>query len=65
VDPLVATLEPRLRALLAAVEGGRDTVAALVRGGDDARAVLTALTELELAGLLRRAAGGRYVRVAR
>lgn len=64
-DPAVAALEPGLRGLLGAVEGGRDTVAALVRGGEDARAVLTALTELELLGLLRRAAGGRYVRVAR
>lgn len=64
-DPAVAALEPALRDLLDKVEGGRDTVAALLQRGGDARAVLTALTELELLGLLRRAPGGRYVRVAR
>ncbi|HEU4977989.1 MAG TPA: DNA-processing protein DprA [Solirubrobacteraceae bacterium] len=63
-DPAVAGLEPRLRAVLGSVEGGRDTVAALAAAGQDARAVLGALTELELLGLLRRAPGGRYVRVA-
>jgi DNA processing protein len=62
-DPAYAGLEPRLRDLLDAVEAGRDTVAALSTPGGNARGVLTGLTELELRGLLRRVAGGRYVRV--
>jgi DNA processing protein len=62
-DPARAALDAPLRALLDAVEGGRDTVAALAARGDDPRAVLTGLTELELLGLLRRVAGGRYLRV--
>lgn len=58
-------LSPALRGLLRRVEDGRDTVAALAAGPDEARHVLAALTELELLGLLRRDGGGRYVRRAR
>jgi hypothetical protein len=46
---------------LRAVAGGRDTLAALAGAPDQAQATLAALTELELAGRLRRVAGGRYV----
>lgn len=54
-------LEPRLRGLLGAVADGRDTLAALVDAPDNVGPTLAALTELELLGHLRRAAGGRYV----
>ncbi len=54
-------LDPRLAAVLDAVAGGADTVARLARGRDDAERALAALTELELLGCVRRAAGGRYV----
>jgi DNA processing protein len=57
-----AGLEPRLADLLDAVESGRDTVAALAGHPAEAGAIVAGLTELELLGLLRRAAGGRYVR---
>jgi DNA processing protein len=57
-----AGLEPRLADLLDAVEAGRDTVAALAGHPAEADAIVAGLTELELLGLLRRAAGGRYVR---
>ena len=59
-----AGLEPRLADLLDAVEAGRDTVAALAGHPAEAAAIVAGLTELELLGLLRRAAGGRYVRAA-
>jgi DNA processing protein len=58
-----AALPARLRAVLGAVEAGRDTVAALVEGGEEASAAMAALTELELLGLLARRPGGRYGRV--
>jgi DNA processing protein len=61
---LSQALEPRLRSLLAGVEQGRATVDALASETTDAREVLSGLTELELLGLVRRAAGGRYVRCA-
>ena len=55
-------LEPRLRTLLGAVADGRDTLAALAVACPPTSApTLAALTELELLGHLRRAAGGRYV----
>jgi DNA processing protein len=60
-----AGLEPRLASLLRAVAGGRDTVAALAGAPDQAQSTLSALTELELLGRLRRAPGGRYVVVPR
>jgi DNA processing protein len=61
---LAQALEPRLRRLLAAVEQGGETVDALAGDADEAGEVLSGLTELELLGLVRRAAGGRYVRTA-
>jgi DNA processing protein len=54
-------LEPRLKATLEDVGAGRDTQAKLTAGEEDAGAVLTALSELELMGLLARGDGGRYV----
>lgn len=54
-------LDPRLRDLLGAVADGRDTLAALVDAPGNVGPTLAALTELELLGHLRRAAGGRYV----
>ena len=57
----VLHLEPRLRALLGEVADGRDTLAALACAPAEVAPTLAALTELELLGHLRRAAGGRYV----
>jgi DNA processing protein len=56
-------LEPRLAGLLDAVERGLD-VDAIVRAGADIGDVLAGLTELELLGLVRRGAGGAYIRAA-
>jgi DNA processing protein len=58
-----AGLESRLRVLLADVEDGRDSVAALSSTAEEARAVTVALAELEMLGLVRRRPGGRYGRV--
>jgi DNA processing protein len=63
-SPRAPALEPRLAAVLEAVGGGADTVARLARGPDEAERALAALTELELLGCVRRAAGGRYVVMA-
>jgi DNA processing protein len=60
-EATVLHLEPRLRALLGAVADGRDTLAALAQVPTEVAPTLAALTELELMGHLRRAAGGRYV----
>jgi DNA processing protein len=60
-EAAVLHLEPRLRVLLGAVADGRDTLAALARVPAEVAPTLAALTELELLGHLRRAAGGRYV----
>jgi DNA processing protein len=60
-DPAPLHLPPRLRDLLGEVADGRDTLAALTRFPSDVHPTLAALTELELLGHLRRAAGGRYV----
>jgi DNA processing protein len=60
-DPAPLHLPPRLRDLLGEVADGRDTLAALTRSPSDVHPTLTALTELELLGHLRRAPGGRYV----
>jgi DNA processing protein len=57
-------LEPGLRRLLAAVEEGRGTLAALATSPEQARVVLAGLGELELRGLVRRGFGGSYERVA-
>ena len=59
-----ASLEPRLAELLAAVERGEGSPDALAADPAAAADVLAALTELELLGLVRRAAGGRYIRCA-
>jgi DNA processing protein len=54
-------LEPRLRETLSRVSGGCDTPDRLTCAGTDPAAVLLALSELELMGLLARGDGGRYV----
>jgi DNA processing protein len=55
-------LAPELMALLAAVEDGRDTIATLAPDPSGAATVRAHLMELELLGLVRRAAAGRIVR---
>ena len=49
------------RKLLDAIRGGADTLAALDGTGAGGEALLMLLAELELAGCVRRSAGGRYV----
>jgi DNA processing protein len=56
-----ARLEPRLQKTLERVGEGSDTPDKLTRTGADAGAVLLALSELELMGLLARGDGGRYL----
>jgi DNA processing protein len=53
-------LPDELRQLLQTVSDGRDTIAALARAGLAPDAALASLSALELAGYLRREAGGRY-----
>jgi DNA processing protein len=60
-EPNLLHLEPRQRELLGAVADGRDTLASLVTDPGSVGPTLAALTELELLGHLRRAAGGRYI----
>jgi DNA processing protein len=55
-------LEPRLAALLDAIERGEGSPDGLATDPSAAPDVLASLTELELLGLVRRVAGGRYVR---
>jgi DNA processing protein len=57
-------LEPRLAGLLEAVGRGEGSPDMLAADPSEAADVLAGLTELELLGLVRRAAGGRYVRSA-
>ncbi len=57
-------LEPRLAALLEAVERGEGSPDVLAAEASEAAEVLSGLTELELLGLVRRGAGGCYVRAA-
>jgi DNA processing protein len=57
-------LAPELRALLSALDDGRDTISALAGCAADAATVRAGLMELELLGLVRRVAGGRLVRSA-
>lgn len=64
VGAVPADLDDSLRTLLDAVEGGRDTLPALGCTPDETRAAMIGLGELEALGLVRRAAGGRYVRTA-
>jgi hypothetical protein len=54
-------LRDEQRAVLDAIRSGADTLAALTTGGVAGGAALTLLAELELAGCVRRSAGGRYV----
>jgi DNA processing protein len=56
-----AALAPQQRALLEAIISGEDTIAALTRAGVAAGELLPALAELEMAGCVRREAGGKYV----
>jgi len=53
-------IAPELRSLLEAIGDGYDTDGAVRRAGLDADAGLAALASLELAGYLRREAGGRF-----
>jgi DNA processing protein len=53
--------QPELRPLLAAIADGHDTVAALTRAGFGPDQGLAALAALELAGYVRRGAGGRFI----
>lgn len=57
-----APLSPALTSILRAVEAGRDSLATLAGPGADVLALAAGLGELELLGLVRRTAGGRYVR---
>jgi DNA processing protein len=59
------TLTPELRALLAAVEDGRNTVGALASDPAGAAAVSAGIADLELLGLVRRVSGGRVLRTTR
>lgn len=58
------SLQPRLASLLAAVERGDGSIDSLAQGGMPVSDALAGLTELELMGLVRRAAGARYIRCA-
>jgi DNA processing protein len=55
-----AALTPELQRVLEAVADGHDTVAGLAGAGLEADRGLSALGALELAGYVRREAGGRY-----
>ena len=57
-------LEPRLVALLTAIEEGRGTFGELAATPAAAATLAVDLGELELRGLVRRVFGGRYVRAA-
>jgi len=52
------------RAVLDAIAGGANTIGALKRASVGAGDVLSTLVELEVAGLVRRGPGGRYVALA-
>ena len=58
--PARPALPDDLQALLDALADGHPTPAALTRAGLEAQAGLAALAALELAGRIRREAGGRY-----
>jgi DNA processing protein len=57
-------LDERLQGLLEAVELGRGSADAIASDAAEVADVLAGLTELELLGLVRRGAGGSYVRCA-
>lgn len=61
LDPGLNGLRGEQRALLEAIRSGADTLAALASRGGEGADALTLLAELELAGCVRRATGGRYV----
>jgi DNA processing protein len=54
-------LEPSLAALLEALADGEEGASAFTRSGLNAESGLAALARLELAGLVRRGPGGRYL----
>jgi DNA processing protein len=60
--PPAVPIEPRLRALLDAIERGHGSLAELATEPAESHRVLQDLTDLELRGLVRREFGGRYVR---
>jgi DNA processing protein len=60
-----ATLRPELRALLAAVEDGRNTIGSLASDPAGAASVSAGIADLELLGLVRRVSGGRVLRTTR
>jgi len=62
--PRQAALDARLAALLEAVERGTGSPDALASDSQAMADVVAGLTELELLGLVRRDAGGNYVRCA-
>jgi DNA processing protein len=64
IDP-PTTLTPELRALLAAIDDGRDTIGSLASDPAGAATVSSGIAELELAGLVRRVSGGRVLRTTR
>jgi DNA processing protein len=61
LDPSLNGLRAEQRALLEAIRSGADTLAALANRGGEGADALILLAELELAGCVRRATGGRYV----
>jgi DNA processing protein len=58
----IQDLDPALAELLAVIERGEGSIDSLAGDPSEIPALLAALTELELSGLVRREAGGRYVR---
>jgi DNA processing protein len=60
-EPPEIGLQPRLRAILERVGSGCDTPDKLARAGVEPSAVVLALSELEVTGLLVRGDGGRYM----
>jgi DNA processing protein len=59
-DRVRPPLDQRLEELLAAVDTGHDTLAALARAGFGAEQALTGLSELELMAYVTRRPGGRF-----
>lgn len=59
-----ASLPQGQRAVLEAISAGADTIGALARAGAGGNELLVTLAELEIAGCVRRMAGGRYAVIA-